>query len=72
LQGVELTWERIKTAVVETTAELMGANLSDDNYVVALEGQVKTCEDRMKILLEELKEGKITTEEYGRLYASLV
>ena len=72
LQGVELNWERIKTAVVETAAELMGANLSDDNYVVALEGQVKTCEDRMKILLEELKEGKITTEEYGRLYASLV
>lgn len=68
LQGVELTWERIKTAVVETTAELMGANLSDDNYVVALEGQVKTAQERIQELMVELKEWKITTEEYGRLY----
>lgn len=68
LQGVELTWERIKTAVVETTAELMGANLSDDNYVVALEWQVKTAQERIQELMVELKEWKITTEEYGRLY----
>jgi hypothetical protein len=56
LQGVELTWEKIKTAVVETTAELMGANLSDDNYVVALEGQVKTAQERMQELMVGLKE----------------
>lgn len=68
LQGVELTWERIKTAVVETAAELMGANLSDDNYVVALEWQVKTAQERIQELMVELKEWKITTEEYGRLY----
>ena len=71
LQGVQLTWENIKTAVVETTAELMGANLSDDNYVVSLEGQVKTCEERLKELMQSLKEGKITTDEYWKLYLSL-
>ena len=68
LTWVQLTWEKIKTAVVETTAELMGANLSDDNYVVALEWQVKTAQERIQELMVELKEWKITTEEYGRLY----
>ena len=64
LQGVELTWEKIKTAVVETTAELMGANLNPTELTDTLEGAIADLDIQVKNLTDQYYNWVIAVDEY--------
>lgn len=71
LQWISLTWEKIKTSVVETAAELSWVTVNPTELTDALETSISWVEERIRSLDIALSENRITLEEYWEQYEEL-
>lgn len=72
LQWIALTWEKVKTAVVETVAELSGVTVDPTALTDALETWITSLDSKIDELKEKLAEWKISVETYWEQYNKLI